>query len=308
MRLSLAATTGLEDMITGVGSEPYLAEAARMIISGAGVNPIRCLVENSDLNCVDRGQRGELAATLIVMHARDAASLVTKRRWVFVADFMKALLPSSAYDELKESLPTLSRRDEDKPFSYCLWFNHVIKVKNSDKIGVDSLWEFITQGAMILFINDQRGVDIVLPVCVRNKKLSPRTTTAILIQVKNDKSYQYNISQFLFDAMVPYQVKLFPKGHTPLPPPLKLECRFQLHHSEGTTITHRLATMCGVREYQETRSKGIDGDSRWHKVLLQRDIQPPDAYVLGEIKDKLMSDDVKKVKGDQRRKLQRFTN
>ncbi|KAI0295063.1 hypothetical protein B0F90DRAFT_1940148 [Multifurca ochricompacta] len=222
MRLCLVATTGLEDMITVVGSEPYLAEAARLIISGAGVNPIRCLVENSDLNCVDRGQRGELAATLIVMQARDAASSETKRRWVFVADFMKALLPASAYDELKESLPTLSRRDEDKPFEsafkgYCLWFNHVIKVKNSDKIGVDSLWEFITQGAMILFINDQRGVDIVLPVCVRDEKLSPRTTTAILIQVKNDKSYQYNISQFLFDAMEPYQVRLFPKGHTPLP-------------------------------------------------------------------------------------------
>ncbi|KAI0292085.1 hypothetical protein B0F90DRAFT_1772875 [Multifurca ochricompacta] len=183
MRLCLVATTGLEDMITVVGSEPYLAEAARMIISGAGANPIRCLVENSDLNlrrCLPHSSSCRPAMM---------ASSATKRRWVFITDFMKALLPASAYDELKKSLPSLFHPNEDKPSEsafkgYCQWFNHVIK------IGVDPLWEFITQGAMILSINNQRGVDIVLPICV-----------------KNDKSYQYDISQFL----------LFPKDHTPLP-------------------------------------------------------------------------------------------
>ncbi|KAI0295042.1 hypothetical protein B0F90DRAFT_1820770 [Multifurca ochricompacta] len=177
MRLCLVATTELEDMITVVGSEPYLAEAARMIISGAGVNPIRCLVENSELDCVDCGQRGELAATLIVMQARDAASFVTKRRWVFVADLMKALLPASAYDEVKESLPTLSRRDEDKPFEsafkgYCPWFNHVIKVKNSDKISVDSLWEFITQGAMISSLTTNVASTSSFRLCEERKAFS----------------------------------------------------------------------------------------------------------------------------------------
>ncbi|KAI0291241.1 hypothetical protein B0F90DRAFT_1824049 [Multifurca ochricompacta] len=97
--------------------------------------------------------------------------------------------------------PTLSRRNEDKPFEtafegYCLWFNHVINVKNSTL----TLWEFITQGAMISFINKLRGVDIVLPVCQERQGLPVKI-----------------ISQFLFDAMGPYQIRLFPKGRTPLP-------------------------------------------------------------------------------------------
>jgi len=37
------------------------------------MNPVRHLAEHSDLNCVDRGRRGELVAALIIMQARDAA-------------------------------------------------------------------------------------------------------------------------------------------------------------------------------------------------------------------------------------------
>ncbi|KAI0291634.1 hypothetical protein B0F90DRAFT_1775703 [Multifurca ochricompacta] len=151
MRLCLVETTGSEDTITVVGSEPYLAQASLELISEAGVNPVRYLEENWDLNCVD----------------------LANRRWVFVNEFMEALLPASAYDALR------TRHPFEMAFEgYCLWFNHVIKVRNSDKISVKSLWEFITR--------------------------------AILIQVKNDKSFQCDISGHLFDGMEPFHVKLFP--------------------------------------------------------------------------------------------------
>ena len=77
MRLCLSATAGFESLITTVGSEPLPAEAASKLFFTTLGNPVRCLANNPDLNCVDRGRRGELVAALIVMLARDASLLLT---------------------------------------------------------------------------------------------------------------------------------------------------------------------------------------------------------------------------------------
>ena len=62
---------------------------------------------------------------------------------------------------------------------------------------------------MILCTNNQEGVDIVLPICLKNANLSPATVTAILIQVKNVEKYQCRIMKTLFDGMNPIQLGLF---------------------------------------------------------------------------------------------------
>ncbi|KAI0291632.1 hypothetical protein B0F90DRAFT_1671462 [Multifurca ochricompacta] len=201
-------------------------------------------------------QRGELAATLIVMQALDTASSAAKRQW--------------------SSNPFLLQRGQAIRNSVRGWFNHVIKVRKlSDKISVKSLWELIMQGAMIVFIYNQRGVNIVLPICVRNKKLSLRTTMAILIQVKGRQELPVDISANF--CLTPWN-----------------------HISDGTNYnSSTFATMCGVRwrVSGDTRSKASTGDSRWYQALLQCDTQSPETYVLEEIKDNLISDDVKKAKG-----------
>jgi hypothetical protein len=106
MRLCIAATAGLEKMITIPGSEPLLAEAAYEAMKSTGVNAVRHLAIHSDLNCIDRGRRGELVAALLIMQAYDAAREVTGRRWVSVVNFMRALLPTEKYDTLLQSAPT----------------------------------------------------------------------------------------------------------------------------------------------------------------------------------------------------------
>jgi hypothetical protein len=73
MRLCIAATAGLEKMITIPGSEPLLAEAAYELMKGTRTNAVCHLAMHSDLNCIDRGRRGELVATLLIMQAYDAA-------------------------------------------------------------------------------------------------------------------------------------------------------------------------------------------------------------------------------------------
>ena len=60
MRLCLSATAEFESLITTVGSEPLPAEAASKLFFTTLGNPVRRLANNPDLNCVDRGRRGEL--------------------------------------------------------------------------------------------------------------------------------------------------------------------------------------------------------------------------------------------------------
>jgi hypothetical protein len=207
MRLCIAATARLEKMITIPGSEPLLAEAAYELMKGTRTNAVCHLAMHSDLNCIDRGRRGELVATLLIMQAYDAAR-GSGGRWVSVVNFMRALLPSEEYNSLLRSAPTSwpMTHPNEKTFEaifkdHCMWFNHVIKIENKEMISIDHLWKFVMRGAMIFCATNQEGIDIVLPVCHTTQNLGPDSVTAILIQVKNAKDYKETIDGELFDAM-----------------------------------------------------------------------------------------------------------
>jgi hypothetical protein len=57
-------------LVTVAGSEPLLAEAGRELLDSSKENPVRHLADNSYLNCVDRGLRGKLVATLLIVRGR----------------------------------------------------------------------------------------------------------------------------------------------------------------------------------------------------------------------------------------------
>jgi len=205
MRLCIAATVGLEKMITISGSEPLLAEAAYRLMKSTKKSAVRHLAEHSDLNSIDRGRRGELVATLLIMQAYDAARAISNGRCVSVANFMEALLPASKYKTLLGSGPSSLPMDSDTAETfkeifkdYGLWFNHVIKIENKEMISIDHLWKFVTRGAMILCATGQEGIDIVLPVHHMRQNVGPNSVTAVVIRVENAERYT---DATLFDAM-----------------------------------------------------------------------------------------------------------
>lgn len=203
MRLCLAVTAGWEKFITLAGSEPLLAEAAYELVNRSESNPMWHLDKHSDLNCVDRGHRGELVATLLIMQAFDAAHAITGSRWVSVDAFMKELLPERPYRVLHGLLPTFSRHGQNHNIvdtfqGYGLWFNHVIRIEDNSMFMADHLWKFVTRGAMILCVDGQEGIDIVLPVCDTQRPLSRETVTGIFIQVKNDEKYKLKIDETIW--------------------------------------------------------------------------------------------------------------
>ncbi|KAF8494140.1 hypothetical protein F5888DRAFT_1848288 [Russula emetica] len=208
MRLCIAGTAGLEKLISIPGSEPLLAEAAYELMKGTRTNAVCHLAGHSDLNCIDRGRRGELVAALLIMQAYDAARAVSGRRWVSVVNFMEALLPPSKYNHLLQSAPTSWPMDTDKQATfrelfkdYGMWFNHVIKIEKKEMISIDHLWKFVVRGAMILCATNQEGIDIVLPICHVTQNLGPDSVTTIIVQVKNAQDYKASLQANLFDAM-----------------------------------------------------------------------------------------------------------
>jgi hypothetical protein len=219
MQLCHYVTTGFETL---AGSEPLLAEAACHLLHDSSTEPVSHLANHSNLHCIDCGGRGELVAALIIMQARDAASMSSGRRWVSVGEFMEALLPKEPYEALLGSPPTFWRAGEKLSFDdtfrdYAMWFNHVIRIDDASLIDSKHLRLYITRGAMVVFTHKQCGVDIVLPICPKEGSLSCDTVSAILIQVTDAKKYGRKINKVLFDAMAPAVVGLLDKDSPPRP-------------------------------------------------------------------------------------------
>jgi hypothetical protein len=73
MQLCIAATAGLEKIVTIPGSEPLLAEAAYQAMKSTNKNVVYHLAMHSDLDCINRGQCGELVVALLIMQSYDVA-------------------------------------------------------------------------------------------------------------------------------------------------------------------------------------------------------------------------------------------
>ncbi|KAI0257920.1 hypothetical protein BC834DRAFT_848155 [Gloeopeniophorella convolvens] len=226
MRLCISATEpGLEARLsTTSSSEPLLARAAQEILSEMGRSPVHYLASTFAVPYIDHGDRGELAALLILMAARDkAASMSLSRGVISVCDFLEALMPESAYAQLNDARPVLYRgENENKPLLDAfedsqVWFNHVIKVHDLKMLSSHELWKFVTRGAMILCANNQRAVDIVIPFCYSGDVLSRKTVSAIFIQVKIDDSFGPNPDSALFNTMDLFCIQVYKEGETPLP-------------------------------------------------------------------------------------------
>ncbi|KAN0114069.1 hypothetical protein V8E52_007045 [Russula decolorans] len=321
MRLCIAATARLEKMITIPGSEPLLAEAAYELMKGTRTNAVCHLAMHSDLNCIDRGRRGELVATLLIMQAYDAAR-GSGGRWVSVVNFMRALLPSEEYNSLLRSAPTSwpMTHPNEKTFEaifkdHCMWFNHVIKIENKEMISIDHLWKFVMRGAMIFCATNQEGIDIVLPVCHTTQNLGPDSVTAILIQVKNAKDYKETIDGELFDAMDrPLEPKSIPKLVN-LKPVIRIVFALaspepgivfkaqpeKLHHFEGFTTFDIWLAGLSDKTYKQIK----DEDLVHYRTLLERSLTPHDAFELTDVQH--ISEEAKKSRGARRRKMAPLT-
>ncbi|PSS08847.1 hypothetical protein PHLCEN_2v3462 [Hermanssonia centrifuga] len=173
MRICLAATAGLNSMRTISPSEPLLAEGA--YIAMADWSAAEALLQHIDDSSVSAGDQGELIAALIVLLARDDVVRSQEKspemlddtelrndgmftgRVVTVVQLLRALFTKQEQTNWPLSL------EEAFKGGY-VWFNHFIRAEDNDVINQEYLWRLISRGAAVICANNQRGVDIVIPI------------------------------------------------------------------------------------------------------------------------------------------------
>ncbi len=239
MRIALFASASDLRMVTTSSSEPLLAEASCITMRAAkdwtAAESLRKHFLSSEISL---GDRGEFAVALLALLARDTAApqnnqsaekpappLLTTdgaQRVITVTVFLKALLETN--DSKLVAQPPATYRESDTAFDSLedtfkdgnIWFNHFIRVNDYNVINQEFLWRLISRGAAVICATNQRGIDLLIPILIGDV-LRKESVTAILIQVKNDKSYTEKPARWLFDAMDPFRVGLFSKGVVPLP-------------------------------------------------------------------------------------------
>jgi hypothetical protein len=253
MRICLAATHGFRSMVTISPSEPLLAEASRKIMRDRlGVKEApQALLTHVIGSYLSLGDRGEIVAALLLLLARDHATRdredggtsnadgeltqgeslkhdgFTTGRIVKVVDFVEALVPShrqTFVQQLRPCVPEgpLSPTNFADAFANAyIYFNHFIKVYDFKVISRNYLWRMICRGAAIIFTNNQEAIDIIIPMLM-GTILRPQFVSAILIQIKNNIAFTHNVDVRLFDAMDPFQVRLFSGNDAHVPPILRI--------------------------------------------------------------------------------------
>jgi len=265
MRICLAATDGFRTMITISPSEPLLAEASSLVMRqclGPKEAPTALLKHIND-SYLNAGDRGEVVGALLLLLARDSAAQdretsshigvsqmdltndgITQGRVVTILDFLDALVPPDRRPFVRGQMPIrCAPGHSSEPLARAfarasLYFNHFIKVHDAKMVNRKYLWRLFCRGAAVICANNQRGVDIIIPVLMGNI-LDPKFITAILIQVKNDGHYTDNLCISLFDTMDPFAVELFSKTDgAPFPPVLRIVFALASEKSAVTAPNH----------------------------------------------------------------------
>jgi hypothetical protein len=255
MRICLAATDGFRTMVTISPSEPLLAEASWMVMRkwlGPKEAP-KALLKHINDSYLNAGDRGEVVGALLVLLARDNAIRdrkppqpkssmgvspadfkndgITKGRIVTVPEFLDALVPLSSRPYVRGRMPICCSPGHSPatPLASAfakayIYSNHFIKVYDVKMVNREYLCPLFCRGAAVICANNQRGVDIVIPVLM-GTIVHPEFITAIFIQVKNDPRFTNKISKSLFDMMNPIHLGLFSKDDEKalaLPPVLRI--------------------------------------------------------------------------------------
>ncbi|KAF8522872.1 hypothetical protein JB92DRAFT_3094194 [Gautieria morchelliformis] len=189
-------------MYTVSPSEPVLIEAAAKTIGNRETNretkftdrAVHVLHRFLANRFLSKGDRGELACMLLILLGRDMAcramtGLDTPMRYhtlVPVTDFLTNLfadgykatvLGAQAY----EGGPSLEEVFKDS-WTHC---THFLKVTDHKVVNRKFLMRLMARGAGILCADNQLGIDAVVPVCYKGKKLVTENITAIAIQSRN---------------------------------------------------------------------------------------------------------------------------
>ncbi|KAJ2926954.1 hypothetical protein H1R20_g10128, partial [Candolleomyces eurysporus] len=199
MRIVWSVPEDRETMDTGAPSEPVLVEASAQLLHSDNIDMFDTLNTALSRNLIAKGERGELAARILFIHAQDRVSRHTLDYYsmkyhgpIRLLEFLKQLFTDAAYDYIKNAIPI-----EDKPGAEPLedafkdaWvnFSHFAQAGDYGVTKLDSLRQFFFRGVMLQCCDSQQTLDFTAPMVFVQDINSPfeeEDFSQLGVQVKN---------------------------------------------------------------------------------------------------------------------------
>ncbi|KAH8113031.1 hypothetical protein DFH11DRAFT_1727969 [Phellopilus nigrolimitatus] len=221
MAIAFSIPKHREALSVGYPSEPILAEAAARQMydmrNGAdAVNVSLLLQEFAERGLVDKGERGELVARLIFTLAYDEAAETYEKdtsenrddpvdessefpfysRGVPLKYFIKALFGKNHAEHIFKSHPDNVRNGQtfEQAFERA-WvrFTHFQRAGDSSVITTEVAWAAAARAMAFQCSSGQAGMDIFIPVVLRDEKLQEEIMTGILVHLDDRVSAETKV-------------------------------------------------------------------------------------------------------------------
>ncbi|KAK0229882.1 hypothetical protein EDD85DRAFT_849935 [Armillaria nabsnona] len=187
MRIAFSVPLHREYMRSGHPSEPILAEAAAVSIYEEGVNMMKVISDLLQNDLINKGERGELVARLLLTLAWDAAihrlmsqnhpilwgtheaGLAAYSRPIRLIDFLAALLPAEYLAKILKSTPDnqLGGKTFEEAFKHAyVHFTHFGRAGSSDAINSASGLAAFIRGMAFQCCSGHPVFDILIPILI----------------------------------------------------------------------------------------------------------------------------------------------
>ena len=197
MRIAYSVPKHREYFRSGTPSEPILAEAAAQEMNEMAWPIPDILAEFVRDGLIDKGESGELVMRLLLTEAWNAAAKTSCARDGVPLSFSRAVHLVDFLQELfgDQHLQTILRSHSDNDaqsgsfqevFKHAfVRFLHFARNGKDNFMTMHTAWAAVARGMAVQCFHNQHMIDAMLPIVLRDEKLSEEIMSGILIQVKN---------------------------------------------------------------------------------------------------------------------------
>ncbi|KAJ8462310.1 hypothetical protein ONZ51_g10986 [Trametes cubensis] len=172
-----------EYMRAGTASEPLLAHAAAKVMNEFGLNLVRSLTEGFKHGLLDKGQRGELVARLLLIFAHDKAQ-----------GLQRSLSDPSAATNWSQKVPrpdlpgisslqAITTALEEAFDGAYVRFSHFVRLGSMNMVDTHAGAAALARGMAFQGYHSQPNWDVAIPVLMKDVKFDHSDVTFILVRV-----------------------------------------------------------------------------------------------------------------------------
>jgi hypothetical protein len=205
MRMAYSTPKDREYLRSGYPSEPILAEAAAQQMwqfRQQNRSPLDILEEHITSGLLDRGERGELVARLLLISAYDRAVEVESERanepprtnepphyskGCKLINFLQQLFSEEYIESILDCRPDTGASDSSLREAFksaMVRFTHFVRAAHNDMASSEAMAAAYVRGMAFITMVGAAAVDLFIPVLLEDTMIGEQAMTAIAVQIK----------------------------------------------------------------------------------------------------------------------------